>query len=246
MILLELTFAQELIRELAGAAATAVLVAIAGTVIANRWTAARAERREQFELRRELLDRSQRVGGEFWIKLQHAARTLPVAQKALTAATRRPRLARWRARSCATADRTQADEQHWDALDDSYHRFIVEISALENELGSRYGFDRSIASAEKGSEAFLRCHQVRDLLTMYYFNLRITSGRADRFPDEVREKNSEGFGGEYHAGMDFTTYGLKRSELARMRGVIRPNYEKAMRGLAEALLRDRMSTGASR
>lgn len=214
-----LSFWQELARETVGAAATALLVTIAGAVVVTRWSTRREEKRELFELRRELLKRCHQTGGAFWIQLQHMARA-------------------------AINDHSGRNDQLWDRLDDSYHQFVVDIRSLENEVGSRYGFTTTLGTGSRqGPQAYERCHQVRDLLTVYYFNLRATRPKHG-FPSGVIENNSLGHDGAYHAGLYFGDYGSSRRDLSKMRDDIRVEYEAAMRELTGAILSDPVETGS--
>lgn len=214
-----LAFWQELVKEAVGAAATALLVTVAGGILVARWSTRREEKRELFELRRELLKRCHQTGNAFWIQLQHAARV-------------------------AGNKRSRRSGALWDRLDNSYHQFVVDIRSLENEVGSRYGFGTSLATGERqGPQAYERCHQVRDLLTMYYFNLR-ARWVDHAFPRGVIGGNSLDHGRAYHAGLNFGDYDSARPALAKMRDDIRSEYNVAMRELTRALLSDPAKTGS--
>jgi hypothetical protein len=166
MTIAVLTFGQELWKTLVGAVATALFLTIFGYFAADRWGRARERKREEsekarerdredFELRTRLVERVSRTAAEMYIACQHARRVLKDSQG-------------WAPQ--AVKGRNEA----LDRLDGDYRQFSVESGSLETLLGARYGIAWHVPpdSDESQSEVFVRWHQVRDLLTLYYFNLK--------------------------------------------------------------------------
>jgi hypothetical protein len=99
-------------------------------------------------------------------------------------------------------------------LDLAYVAWATSSEALEIELRSRYGWD---------ADPPRLWHQVRDLLTVRYFDLR------DRNKLSLREKN-EKRDDEFHSGL--TAEQLEHENM----GLVLSTYRDAMRSLAKALL----------
>lgn len=83
---------------------------------------------------------------------------------------------------------------------------------------------------------FLRWHQIHDLLSLYYYNLK------EFLPGMVLAEASRGHDGNYHSGLDLTDYRDKAShgaeDLRRMRVDIRTAYDEAMIDLARGITSD--------
>ena len=208
-----LTFTQELIKEIVGAAATALLVTVAGTFVVNRWSARRDERRARFELRNDLLKRSSHLAQEMYTKCQHTRRVLRTAQG-------------------------EEREKAFYYLDSAYLEFATEGQPLEFELGARYGFteDGDVTSRECANGVWEGWHQIRDLLTVYYFNLKA------EYPGDVLERNARGYEGHFHSGLDLVQL---KDDFRTMCGRIRTTYEAALRQLVQAILSDDIVTEKS-
>jgi hypothetical protein len=121
-------------------------------------------------------------------------------------------------------------------LDEVYREFSAEAKALLMELGARYGIRETIQVNGVSGEAYLRWHQVDDLLTVYYFNL------CGNFRHDVLKNNSAS-NGKFHCGVDLQPM-IKdpedptKKELKDMRdNVIRPLFNEVMPVLANAILR---------
>jgi hypothetical protein len=209
-----LTFAQELIKEIVGALATALLVTIAGTVVVNNWSARRDERRARFELRNDLLKRSTHLAQEMYTKCQHTRRVLRTAQG-------------------------KEREEALYYLDSAYLEFATAGQPLEFELGARYGFTDpgDVNSRDGANGVWEGWHQIRDLLTVYYFNLKA------EYPGNVLERNARGYEGGFHSGLDLAQW---NEDFSGMRRKIRATYEGALRRLVEAILSDDIITEKSR
>ena len=179
MLLAELTFTQELVKGAASALSTAVFVTVIGGIAVSHIGKSREDRRQRFELRTSLLDRTSRSAGTMFIACQHASRVLKAGPSKIE-------------RDAIIAK-----------LEEAYQRFSVEAGALENELGARFGFHYSLpAEATSGaSRVFERWHQLNDLLTVYCFNLK------GHFPGDFLSRNTRGYDGRFHCGLDLFHYG---------------------------------------
>ena len=206
-VVLALTFSQELIKEVLGAVATAVFVTIAGSLAVNGWSRRRDERRQRFELRNEPLERTSRLAQGMYTKCQHTRRVL--------------RMAKGEAREVALY-----------FLDETYLSFAPAAQALEFELGARYEFTGPDAAASRdvSQGVWEGWHQIRDLLTVYYFNLR------DDFPDAVLRRNSRGYDDGFDSGIDLQPLQPLGGVSSAMRKAIRKAYEPALRRLVEQIL----------
>jgi hypothetical protein len=208
-VLVVLSFRQELIKELVGAAATAVLVTGIATFAITWWSRRRDERQARFELRNDLLKRSSRLAQEMYTKCQHTRRIL--------------------------RDGTEHDQHEaLYFLDGAYLEFAAAAQTLEFELGARFGFTQpdSPMTRDVAIGVWEGWHQIRDLLTVYYFNLK------DDYRGDVLETNSRDDSG-FHSGIDLVPLGSKASE---MRKTIRRTYDPALRGLVERILSDTIVT----
>lgn len=171
--------------------------------------------REDFKVRTSLLDRSSRCAQEMFATCQHVRRvkTDAVEDDPEGAAVTKAR----------------------ELLDRAYLEFSTESLAIETELGARYG-ELWVKGDGKG-EAFLRWHQVRDLLTLYYFAL------TERFRGKVLLRNSDGYESKMHSGVNFAPMVADpdrpgEQEVARVIQKIRTVFWESMPKLAEAVLRD--------
>jgi hypothetical protein len=213
-MLAEVSLGGELVKEVVSAGATAVFVTLFGGLVIGALTKRSDVRRRDYEVRSQLLERCNRVAGEMFMSCQTASRALRDAPP---------------------------EAESMERLDDEYFRFQVEQGVLENELGSRFGFklippETAIDQVPPGYVQ-ARWHQVADLLTMYYFNLK------NNFPGDVRENNSKGHDEKFHSGLGFTSYevplddaGKREVGLREMRQDIRRTYRAALRDLVQSLL----------
>jgi hypothetical protein len=241
-----LTFEQEIWKAIISALATALLVALGGGLVATLVSKSWENKREAFELRTKLLEQASRTAQTMYVTCQHTRRVL-------------------RDNSGNTADEVKRREQILTALDDSYRQFSADATALETVLGARYGIvsspreeNQDQAETERGeqratttttgddnkSEAFWRWHQIWDLLTVYYFNLK------GRFPGKpnVLIVNSKGYRCKYHTGLDLESFvedanAPKKEELRVMRGAIRKTYIDTLPKLANSIVKDELRTG---
>lgn len=169
----ELTFSQELWKEVVGAISTSVFVGVAAALIVRRYNDRRERFQERTQARRSLLERSSESAATFWIVCQHSARTLSATEADVHAKT-------------------------IEDLNRAYQAFIVQAVRIENEiwawfdrkmpLGGYYAREfqereggavsssrrvgKDIMEDTVGTQAWERWHQIRDLLTIYYFNLK--------------------------------------------------------------------------
>ena len=103
------------------------------------------------------------------------------------------------------------------------------------EIGARYG--RRTDKQSASGEADMLWHQIRDLLTLYYFNL------CGNFRKDVLRSNSKS-DDAWHSGIaldDLRVANPQRptsAELREMRNKIRPLFNQVTPVLAEALLHD--------
>jgi hypothetical protein len=167
--------------------------------------------REEFKVRTALLDRSTRCAQEMFITCQHVKRVKKDDPEGVAATKARELLGR------------------------TYLEFSTEALAIETELGARFG-ELRVKSKGRG-EAFLRWHQIRDLLTVYYFAL------GERFPGKVLERNSKGHECEMHSGVNFNLLVANpdhpsADEVDRVIAELRKPFWKTMPKFAEAVLRD--------
>lgn len=253
MTIAVLTFGQEIWKTIIGAIATAAFLTLFGYFAAERWGKARDEERkaeekardekraedekardlkraedekarererEEFELKTQLVERISRTAADMFIACQHASRVLKDNQGTDQEVTTR---------------RNNVIDQ----LDRSYHLFSVESASLETQLGVRYGIAWHLPphDEESQSEVFVKWHQIRDLLTLYYFNLK------GNFPGDSFERNSKGHKGRYHSGLKLEEWvsnakSPKPDELDAMRVAIRKTYTPALEKLVENMLRD--------
>jgi hypothetical protein len=231
-----LTFGQEIWKSIITAFATAVLVTVAGGFIANFISKSWEARRETFELKTKLLDQAARTAQTMYATCQHTRRVL-------------------RDNSGNTPAEIKRREDMLATLDNVYLTFSADATALETVLGARYGISWSLPREKQGQaksepdkqdnnamedsnlQVFWRWHQIWDLLTVYYFNLK---GNFPGDPD-VLKANSKGFEGKYHTGLDLESFVEKvtapeKDELRRMRGAIRREYLDALPRLAESIV----------
>jgi hypothetical protein len=233
MTLAVLSFPQEVFKSVVGAGATAVFVTVLGSAAATFWTGrfehkrrdaedARDENRRIAELardaksvsddiRRALLERATTVAAAMFVACQDSRRRLKEVDSNMPNAL--------------------DQREILDRLDASYLTFAVSQRALEAELGAHFGF-RPIpvkAATTETPSGFVhgRWHQVADLLTVYYFNLR------GEFRDDVLKRNSIDYEGGFHSGIELSP--LERDP-SQMRKEIRSHYEPAMKDLVASIL----------
>lgn len=206
MLLADLTFGQELAKAAVGPVLTAVLVTVGGGLAVNVVGKQRDDRRQRFELRTTLLERTSRVAGTMFITCQHVSRLL---RGGLADAERKAVLA---------------------DLDAKYQAFSVEATVVEQELGARFGFHRSLSQGKPdGLRVFERWHQIADLLTVYVFNLK------GGFPGDMLKNNTRGHDGRYHTGLDLPA---QAGDLHAMRTALRRTYREAREDLVQRLLEE--------
>ncbi len=174
--------------------------------------------RKEFDRRAALLERTSRCAQKMFVTCQHVRRVQadhPSAQATLSAAR--------------------------SLLDEAYRDFSIEGTALETEIGARYGI-RITAGNGNGGQAYARWHQVRDLLTLYYFNL------CGDFRADVLTRNAES-DEALHSGLtaeDLKVADPRRptpDELRVMRIKIRKRFALVTPMLAQALLEDDVVSG---
>lgn len=129
--------------------------------------------------------------------------------------------------------------ERMDSLDAAYLEFSTESNALETLLGARYGVAWTLVqgSSETPKRVFVRWHQIRDLLTLYYFNVK------EDFPGKSLSTNSKGYNRCYHSGLNAAAYfrdprAPLNGELETMRADIRTKYDEALKELCQGLLDD--------
>jgi hypothetical protein len=205
-LLAELSFTQELVKTALGAAATALFAALVGGIALGQVTRRIESRREERELRRALLDRASRIAAKMFVTCQDVSRVRRGTKHGEVAAA-------------------------LDELDDVYKEFSVEAECLHNELGARFGFEHAalVDGVEPELGARERWHQISDVLTVYYFSL------LDQVPESVPRRNSRGFEGRYHSGLDLVALhgGLGG---AAARNALRRAYGDAVPKVAAAIL----------
>lgn len=173
-------------------------------------------RREEFNLRTTLLDRTSRCAQGMYVTCQHVSRV------------QRDQPPNTNGESQQLLAGTLA------LLNESYLEFSAEAAALQTELGARYGINTTDNTVRSVGEAYLRWHQVVDLLTVYYFNL------CGNFRRDILVRNSRS-DTDIHSGLDFrsmvkTPRQPTTVELRAMRGEIRKEFIKTMPLLADAVL----------
>jgi len=194
----------------------------------------RAERelekqREAFDRRAALLDRTSRCAQKMFVTCQHVRRV----------------------QKDHSSEKGQKDK---DALaearmllDEAYRDFSAEAEALQMELGARYGIRMTEAKDGVTGEAYLRWHQISDLLTVYYFSLchnfrKDVLRRNSRCRDPKRHDDGKCHD-ELHSGLDLEDM-VKESEhptdaeLKDIRDKIRPLFNEQMPVLALAILKE--------
>ena len=98
-------------------------------------------------------------------------------------------------------------------LDKSYVLWAADSESIETELRIRYGWD------EKPADLW---HQIRDLLTVRYYNLR------DHDSPKLREINATDYDGKFHSGLT--------SEQLRDMQLVVHTFLEAQKALSTALL----------
>lgn len=178
MLLAELTFTEELIKAAVGPVLTGVFVTVGGGVAVHQIGKRREDRRQRFELRTGLLERTSRVAATMFMACQHVARLMESGTR--------------QELKVALTD-----------LEKTYQNFAVEARVLQYEIGARFGFTEGDHPDPSGrpSRVFERWHQIADLLTTYRFNL------AGTFPNAMLERYSIGYEQRHHTGLDLESFG---------------------------------------
>jgi hypothetical protein len=215
---LALTFWQEIAKSGISAAVAAVLAVVGGYFAADRWGARRDHEREEIdkrlqeralerELRSDLATRTISVAATMYVACQHGARQGPGLDT--------------------------------EALDRAYLAFSVDSRALMTVLDIRYQHDGDVPAdrGEDDLDPLTLWHQIRDLLTLYYFALK------RGFPGDVLQSNARGHQGGFHSGLDTTSYfpglpdsGPTEEELEAFLVAVRQTYEATAVDLGNALL----------
>lgn len=177
--------------------------------------------REQFEVRTKLLERALLCAQTMYVMSQHTLRGDKLLEN-------------------IGARVPESDK----ALDDAYRSFSAESAAIDGELSARYGkAPRSPdEEAAPGMPAegmpTLLWHQIRDLLTVYYFALKGT------FYGNVLHSNSKS-DENYHSGEDFSRMvphtrqaNPPVDDLKRVLEAVQKAYPMALPKLCEAMLRE--------
>ncbi len=224
-IVLALTFGEEIAKDVIGALATGLFVALGGGVAAAILTRSWEARRQNFELKTGLVEKAWRSAQKMFVACQHTRRILRGNPDATT-----------RAEALA-------------ALDETYREFSPDNAVLETILGVRYGMssgpgvDGTVGtpSGKSVSNVVWRWHQVGDLLTAYYFNLK------GEFPGDALERNTKGHEGKFHSGLNLKGFVADKNnpsegELKAMRPPIRSEYEIALAALAKAVMTESIKT----
>jgi hypothetical protein len=185
--------------------------------------------REEFDRRAALLDRTSRCAQKMFVTCQHVRRV----------------------QRDHSPEKDQKDQDTLAEarmfLDETYRDFSAEAAALQVELGARYGIRMTEAKDGVTGEAYLRWHQISDLLTVYYFSL-CHNFRKDvlRRNSRCRDPKRHGDGkchGELHSGLDLEGM-VKESEhpadaeLRDIRDKIRLLFNEQMPVLADAILKE--------
>lgn len=165
---------------------------------------------ESFEIRTKLLNDTTSTGQGMYVFLQHIRRVIIQAKD--------------------SDERMRALE----ILDDRFLKFSTEAAELQTLLGARFGVERAVPHHDTTELApFMRWHQIYDLLSLYYYNLK------EFFPGIVLAETTLGHDGNYHSGLDikgeFSNDNLDPENLRKMRVKIRTAYDAAMIDLARGI-----------
>lgn len=185
-----MSFQQQLAVSIASGTLSAVVVTGLGGA-GLWWLGRRADlRRQDYEIRTTLVERAARTAQEMFVACQHARRTQLAIHE--------------------NSKRRVARDSVFRALDDTYLRFSADAASLETLFGARFGVSNGPSdpkSPETDPHAFWQWHQIRDLLTVYYFNLagyfQLDELEMNKTGSEVLEHNSAGCDGKFHSGLDF-------------------------------------------
>jgi hypothetical protein len=227
-----LTFGQQIATTVIGAIATAVIVTVGGGLVVGLTTRSWQNRRELFDLRTSELERATRTAQRMYVACQHARRLLRDVKGSGPGDEGR-----------RAAVRAELSEVY-------LGEFSPEAALIETVLGARFGVRWAPDGAgftgkplgDGDSDVYWRWHQIRDLLTVYYFNVQGQLG------DDLLQQNSLGFEGKYHSGLELAKLVKDRrkpsaAEVSEMRQAIRSTYEEAISQLARAMLKDKIRTG---
>jgi hypothetical protein len=182
-----------------------------------------AHARQLFEIRTALLDQALRCAHGMFVTCQHVRRVR-------------------RDNGAKTPEARAARESTEALLDSAYLSFSSEGEALEGSLGARYGILRLPPENSELGEPFLWWHQIRDLLTAYYFNLK------GGFRKDLLERNSPD-AEKYHSGLNLVAMvgdGMRptENELHDMRDKIRKEYYVAATKFCDAMMRQAPMLGS--
>jgi hypothetical protein len=226
-MVLALTFGEEIAKDVIVVVLTALVVTIGGGFVATKLTSSIAARRENFEVQTRLLEQVSRTAQKMYVACQHTRRILR-----------------------KDAANTVRGADALVALDNTYQEFSADAEVLETVIGARYGVSwapadqrtKETPASESNSNAFWRWHQIKDLLTAYYFNLK------GSFPGDALERNMKGHRGKFHSGLDLKAFIANQDtpqdeELHKMRKPIRVEYEKALSVLAQEIMTDKINRG---
>lgn len=209
----------EAYKAVVGAVASLVVITVVGGFVANRVGGRLQKRKETMAVRTDLLDRTATVAQAMYAACGHASRMLSLPE-------------------------SDEHEVHV-ALDQAYLKFAPAAAAVETVLQARFGLRSSVeAPVTVGGEGNIdgvgvadRWHQVRDLVTVYYFHLRL--GRA--IPPSVVMRNSVGYGGRLHSGLRLREILPKEEDEAaidKFRSTLRLAYEEKLALLSQSLIQD--------
>src|SRR5215471_6658406 len=226
-----LSFGQEVVKTIFGAVATAAIVTVGGGLTVSFTTRSWQARRELFDLRTAELERATGTAQRMYVACQHARRVL-------------------RESKSSVPDDEQKRAATLAELSDKYLQFSADAALIETVLGARFGVRWAPDGAglvntppgDNKSDVYWRWHQIRDLLTVYYFNLQ------GEFRDGVLARNTRGFQVRYHSGLDLSEFvdegrSPHPGDLSRMRRAIRRTYDEALSELAKAMLKDKIRAG---
>lgn len=234
-----MSFQQQLAVSIASGALSAVVVTGLGGA-GLWWLGRRADlRRQEYEIRTTLVERAARTAQEMYVACQHAYRADLASHE-------------------QNPNRREMRDRVFRALDDAYLRFSADAASLETLFGARFGVSDGPAnsrSPQSDPHAFWQWHQIRDLLTVYYFNLagyfQPAELKASPTGREVLEHNSVDCDGKFHSGLNFVEI-LKgpeekhQAKLTEMLGSIRDTYNKALPRLAQTIMVQPLNGRSSR
>lgn len=127
-------------------------------------------------------------------------------------------------------------------LNEAYLKFSADAAALATVLGARYGVEETESTGQTTStrsRVSVTWHQIRDLMTIYYYNL------LGRMPEELLKTYSQGYKEKRHSGLELRRFFAdpakpKSEELTDLRETIVLEYLKALEDLTTAMMKDRI------